>query len=195
MTSAAEPTIGTPRLELHHVGVEELLALARDPEAASICEGHEYSNPLRVLMDGHGPLPWRVPQVEADPRVNRWFVRFVVLRTTGTIVGHTSFHEPPDPGGTIEIGLTLHPSYRQQGLGTEVVRGMWSWSVAQPEVAMLRYTVSPTNHASVNLVERFGFARVGQQVDELDGPEDIYEMTADEFRERHAVPWQTTPLD
>jgi ribosomal-protein-alanine N-acetyltransferase len=195
MTSPLEPTIGTSRLELHNIGVGELLSLYRDPGAASVYDGHGYSNPLRVLIDDSGPLRWRVPQVEADPGVNKWFVRFVVLRTTRSIVGHTSFHLPPNEDGMIEIGLTLHSSYRRQGLGTEVVRGMWSWGVAQPEVAVHRYTVSPTNHASVHLVQRFGFEHVGQQIDEEDGVEDIYEMAADEFRERHAVTWQMEALE
>ena len=46
---------------------------------------------------------------------------------------------------------------------------------------MLRYTVSPTNVASVKLIESFGFNLVGQQLDEIDGPEDIYELSAAAF--------------
>ena len=58
---------------------------------------------------------------------------------------------------------------------------MWSWAVERPEVSMLRFTVSPTNVASVKLIESFGFNLVGQQLDETDGPEDIYEMSAAAF--------------
>jgi hypothetical protein len=33
-------------------------------------------------------------------------------------------------------------------------------------------------------VKKFGFVCVGQQTDPEDGPEDIYEMSAKEFRQR-----------
>jgi RimJ/RimL family protein N-acetyltransferase len=35
-------------------------------------------------------------------------------------------------------------------------------------------SVSPNNTPSLALIARFGFARIGQQVDDVDGPEDIY---------------------
>ena len=59
---------------------------------------------------------------------------------------------------------------------------MWTWAVAQPEVRTLRYTVSKSNVASVRLVGRFNFNLVGSQIDDKDGPEDVYELSASEFR-------------
>jgi RimJ/RimL family protein N-acetyltransferase len=84
----------------------------------------------------------------------------------------------------MEIGLGVHPDFHRRGYATEALTGMWSWVVEQPGVELLRYTVAPDNFASVALVKKFGFVRVGQQIDPEDGPEDIYEMSADEFRRR-----------
>jgi RimJ/RimL family protein N-acetyltransferase len=84
----------------------------------------------------------------------------------------------------VEIGLGVHDSFQRQGFGREALLGMWLWVVNQPGVKKLRYTVDPNNTASVALVQQFGFTNVGQQIDEEDGPEDIYEMSANEFR-RH----------
>jgi RimJ/RimL family protein N-acetyltransferase len=61
---------------------------------------------------------------------------------------------------------------------------MWAWVVGQPGVKKLRYTVDPDNVASVALVQQFGFTNVGQQIDEEDGPEDIYELSATDFRKK-----------
>jgi RimJ/RimL family protein N-acetyltransferase len=61
---------------------------------------------------------------------------------------------------------------------------MWGWVVTEPGVQILRYTVSPTNTASIALVNSFGFNYVGEQIDEIDGPESIYEMSANEYRNR-----------
>lgn len=187
MLAAAEERagiIGHMRIALHHLCVDELITLFEDPDDLSIYEGKGFDNPHRVLMDDSGPLRWRVPQVLADPTVNIWLVRWIVLPSTEGIIGSISFHGPPDTAGMIEIGLGIHPKFQRQGYGREALAAMWSWAIDQPKVETLRYTVSPTNVASVKLVESFEFTRVGEQMDEIDGPEDIYEMSADDFRAR-----------
>jgi RimJ/RimL family protein N-acetyltransferase len=85
----------------------------------------------------------------------------------------------------IEIGLGVEPEERGRGYAQEMLRGMWGWVVDQPGVRMLRYTVSPDNGPSQAIIRRFGFAHRGQQVDDEDGPEDIYELSADEYRRQH----------
>ena len=180
----SEAMIPTPRLELHHLCVDDLLSLFESPEDASIYEGKSYTNPHRILMDESGPLRWRVPQVKSDSAVNKWFVRWMVERETREIVGSTSFHGPPDEQGMMEIGLGVHDQFQRRGYATEALIGMWSWVINQPAVELLRYTVDPNNEASVAVIKKFGFEHVGQQIDLEDGPEDIYEMSANEFRRR-----------
>ena len=182
--NVSEAMIATPRLELHHICVDDLLSLFDFPEDVSIYAGKPYINPHRILMDESGPLRWRVPQVKSDPSVNKWFVRWMVEKETREIVGSTSFHGPPDEKGMMEIGLGVHADFQRRGYATEALTGMWSWVVDQPDVELLRYTVDPNNEASVAVIKKFGFERVGQQIDPEDGPEDIYEMSANEFRRR-----------
>jgi RimJ/RimL family protein N-acetyltransferase len=180
----SEARIATPRLELHLICVDDLLSLFDSPEDVSIYEGKSFTNPHRILMDESGPLRWRVPQVKSDPAVNKWFVRWIVEKETQEIVGSTSFHGPPDVQGMMEIGLGIHVNFQRRGYATETLTGMWSWVIDQPGVDLLRYTVAPDNEASVAVIKKFGFERVGQQIDPEDGPEDIYEMSANEFRQR-----------
>ena len=182
--NVSEAVITTPRLELHHMCVEDLMFLFETPDDVSIYEGKPYANPHRILMDGSGPLRWRVPQVKSDPSVNKWFIRWMVEKETREIVGSTSFHGPPDEKGMMEIGLGVHNDFQRRGYATEALIGMWSWVVDQAGVELLRYTVDPNNEASVAVIKKFGFERVGQQIDPEDGPEDIYEMSANEFRRR-----------
>jgi RimJ/RimL family protein N-acetyltransferase len=185
MDETLEPVIDTPRLQLHHLGAREMVALFEDPEDTSIYLGQSYTNPYRELMDDNKVLQWRVPQVRKNPSANKWFIRLIVLRETGFIIGSSSFHAPPDAQGMLEIGLGLHQEFRGQGFGAEALRAMWSWAVAQAEVKTLRYTVNKSNVASVRLVGRFNFNLVGRQIDDKDGPEDIYELSASEFRRLH----------
>ena len=176
--------IRTNRLDLHHIGADDLINLFETRDDAQALLGEPFKNPLRVLIDFQGPLAWRVPQVKADPSVNKWFVRWAVLRSTQEIIGSSSFHAAPDENGMIEIGLGLETPFQRQGFGREILQGMWGWVVTEPGVKVLRYTVSPTNTASIALVNSFGFDYVGEQQDEEDGPESIYEMSADDYRKK-----------
>jgi [ribosomal protein S5]-alanine N-acetyltransferase len=177
--------IQTERLDLVLIGAGDLITLFRDCDNPSLWQDKPYTNPHRVLMDDPGPLHWRVPQVESDPSLNRWFVRFIVLKSSRVVVGAISFHGAPDERGMIEIGMGIDPDFRGRGFAKEALHGMWQWACAQPDVAVLRYTVSPENEPSVAIVESFGFPRIGQQMDEIDGPEDIYEMTVSDYLIRH----------
>jgi RimJ/RimL family protein N-acetyltransferase len=182
----SEPIIACERLDLHHISACDLVTLYEDPENVSIYTKGDFTNPYRVLIDGHSPLRWRVPQVKANPEVNKWFVRWMVLRETREIVGSLSFHGAPDETGMLEIGLGVHEKFWRQGFGYEALMGMWLWAASQSGVLKFRYTVDPNNQASVGLVRKFGFAHVGQQIDDEDGPEDIYEMSVKNFLNRHA---------
>lgn len=177
-----EAVIHTPRLELHHINVAEVVALFETPEDPWIYEGQNFTNPHRVLMDDSGPLAWRVPQVKVDSSLNKWFVRWIVLRESREIIGSTSFHGAPDESGMIEIGLGIEFIFQNQGFGFETLAGMWSWVCNQGGVKVLRYTASATNAASITLVNKFGFKHIGQQIDEVDGPEEIYELSVEKFR-------------
>ena len=177
-----EPVIHTPRLELHHLSVAEIISLFENPEDPWIYEGKDFTNPHRELIDVSGPLAWRVPQVKVEPQLNKWFVRWMVLRQSREIIGSTSFHGVPDESGMIEIGLGVCPKFQKQGFAFEALAGMWGWVCMQEGVKTLRYTVAASNEASIALVNKFGFTHTGQQLDEIDGPEEIYELPAQEFK-------------
>jgi RimJ/RimL family protein N-acetyltransferase len=183
--SISTELIQTSRLDLHLIPIPELIMLHEDPDNSTLLANRDFTNPHQELTHEHsGPLRWRVPQVKADPITNKWFVRWIVLRETKEIVGSISFHLPPDETGMIEVGFGVSESCRNNGYGKEALLGMWTWVIDQPGVKTLRYTVSATNGPSMSIINSLGFNHVGQQIDEEDGPEEIYEMSVDEFRLR-----------
>ncbi len=99
--SDREILIETARVELHHIAANELISLFERPEDPWILEDKSFTNPHRELMDDSGPLAWRVPQVKLDSEVNKWFVRWIVLKRSREIIGSTSFHGAPDAEGMI----------------------------------------------------------------------------------------------
>ena len=176
-----EPGISTERLELHHISADRLIDLFEKRDDTFALVGETFTNPLRNLIDFQGPLGWRVPQVKADPATNKWFVRWIVLKENREVIGSTSFHGTPDAQGMMEIGLGIETQYQNKGYAKEALLGMWRWVLTFPEVKTLRYTVSPENLPSIAVIKYFGFDFKGQQIDEEDGPEDIYEMDRETF--------------
>ncbi len=179
-----QQTLITPRLELRHISGANLITLFENRDDSPILEKVDFTNPHRVLVDFQGPLHWRVPQVKADPSSNKWFVRMIVLKENREIIGSTSFHGVPDENGMIEIGLGIEPEFHNQGFAKESLLAMWSWAIDQPGVKSFRYTVSPDNTPSIKVIEYFGFPFTGVQIDEEDGPENIYEISTEEFRKK-----------
>ena len=170
--------IETPRLDLHLVHPEHLMMLANETFDNALLEPLGFTNPHNVLTTGPSPVRWRAPQVKDDVTLNRWFIRWIVDKSTRQVVGSISFHTPPDENGMIEIGLGIEEESRNRGYAKESLIGMWNWVVTQPNVKTLRYTVSPSNAPSVAIIKHFGFDHIGQQQDPEDGPEDIYELAA-----------------
>lgn len=82
----------------------------------------------------------------------------------------------------IEIGFGVDRAYQGKGYGQELLHGMWSWVVNNPEVKTLRYTVSPDNLISQHIIKKLGFNLVGEQIDEEDEVEEIYEMSANRYQ-------------
>jgi len=177
-----QPLLETKRLELHHINGANLITLFEQRDDSPILKNANFTNPHRVLVDFQGPLHWRVPQVKADPSSNKWFMRLIVLKENREIIGSASFHGVPDENGMIEIGLGIEPEFHNRGFAKEALMAMWSWAIDQLGVESFRYTVSPDNAPSIKVIEYFGFPFTGVQIDEEDGPENIYEITTDDFR-------------
>ncbi len=148
----------------------------------SLWRDRGFANPLGHLVDDPGPLPYRIPRIRANPSAAPYLLRLAVLREERIVIGSGGFHDLPDDEGMIEIGLGIEPAYRGQGFAQELLHGMWNWVIDRPGVRTLRYTVATANAPSQAIIRKLGFPYRGQQVDEVDGPEDIFELAAEEYR-------------
>jgi [ribosomal protein S5]-alanine N-acetyltransferase len=179
--------IATARLDLHTVLPSEYAILAVDRADPRLWIDRGFGNPERHLVEDPGPLPYRFPRIEADPEAAPYLLRLAVLRSERIVIGSAGFHARPDEEGMIEIGLGVVPAQRGRGFAREILHGMWGWVVTMPGVRTLRYTVSTANAPSQAIIRSLDFAYRGQQEDEADGPEDIFELSADEYRARFGV--------
>jgi len=172
----------TSRLDLHLITSAELFALVSIPPERDPFAHRLFNNPHQVLTGETIPHANRIADVRNNPEHIKWYYRLIVHRADNILIGSASFHAAPDEHGMLEIGLGITPTYTGQGFATEAIIGMWDWASQQPEVTTLRYTVSPTNRASQAIISKFPVEHKGQQIDEEDGPEDIYEISANAWQ-------------
>ena len=173
----------SPRLDLLLITHDELFALEHAPTDEVIFTERSFTNPFGVLTRERIPHANRIADVRANPDNIKWYYRLIVLRESDELIGSISFHGPPDGNGMIEVGLGIASERQGLGFATEALRGLWSWAAQQTDVTVVRYTVSPDNAPSQAMISRYPCDFLGQQIDEEDGPEDIYEIPTERLRE------------
>ena len=77
----------------------------------------------------------------------------------------------------VEVGYSIDPQFRRQGYARAALLALLGRARLEPGVATVRASVSPGNVASRDLVLSSGFVQVGQQEDDEDGLELVYEVT------------------
>jgi RimJ/RimL family protein N-acetyltransferase len=145
--------------------------LAGDLEAASAVAGV----PLTAYILEHGWL-WeiRAAQVRRDPAAADWVARAAVV--DDVVVGHAGFHGPPDERGMVEVAYSVDPAFRRRGYATAMLEAAIAWASTVPAVRTVRASVSPDNVASLATLRPFGFVEVGEQWDDEDGLELLFEL-------------------
>jgi RimJ/RimL family protein N-acetyltransferase len=149
---------------------------------------------LRALAEGSvppaGPVPltehlagpdhralWqrRSDQVDADPAAAAWVTGVVWDPAIRTAVGRAGFHGPPDGTGMVEVGYAIDPAYRRRGYARAALAALLDRAAREPAVTIVRASVRPDNVASRAVIAGFGFVAVGEQWDDEDGLETVYE--------------------
>jgi ribosomal-protein-alanine N-acetyltransferase len=166
-----------PTVRLHLLDAIALQALVSgDLEAASAAAG--IALPAEFLGD---TWLWtlRLGQLIGEPSVAPWLVRVIVAETgpgAGLVVGHAGFHGAPDERGMVEIGYRIVPAMRRNGYAQAAVTELLAYAKAHG-VTIARASISPGNARSLAIAEAFGFTQVGEQIDEIDGRELVFERT------------------
>ncbi len=161
-----------PRLRLVPLSIETMTALvAGDLDSASRHAGVRLTP---YLLD-HGWL-WtlRLAQAADDPASLDWIARAAV-DADGDVVGHVGFHGPPDRRGMVEVAYSVDPAFRRQGYARSMLATALDWAASVPTVTVVRASISPDNVGSLATLAPFGFEQVGEQWDDEDGLELLFE--------------------
>ena len=175
-------TIETERLYLNTVLPDEYPLLVQNLAHSDLWSNREFTDPLKYFATNPNPIKYRAPRVAANPGWAKYLLRVAVLKNNPIIIALAGFHNAPDAAGMIEIGFGVDSKFQNQGFGQEILHAMWSWAVEDPLVKTLRYTISPENLVSQYIIKKLGFESVGEQMDEDDGLEFIYELSTAKYK-------------
>jgi RimJ/RimL family protein N-acetyltransferase len=164
------------RLRIEHLSPEALAALAAADLAAATALTGLPLTPYVVSDDRIGVWQRRATQVLETPEDLPWVTGVLVDDDTGAVVGGAGFHAAPDDDGMVEVGYGVDPAYRRRGYARAALLLMVERARAHPDVRTLRATVSPDNSASLGLIAQLPFVEVGEQWDEEDGLEIVFEL-------------------
>ncbi len=176
---STQPPIACPRLDLVLLGPEVVeLVLAGEAAAASRLLGG-VSLPAGHLAAAaeQRHLSRRLAQMRDDTAVAAWLVRLMVRRDSGEGIGLCGFHGAPE-AGMAELGYRVFAPHRGHGYGREAAAGLMAWGGARG-VVRFRASVAPDNRFSLAIVRGLGFLQVGEQWDDEDGLELVFERPAD----------------
>ena len=169
------PPVLSERLELVSMSARLVAALLDGDEPAARRE-LDVDVPADLTADAAHVLRLRLEQMLGRPELQQWLLRLMVPRTAPRrAVGHIGFHGPPDADGRVEVGYTVQPAHRRQGLATEACQALFAWARDEHGVTRFRASVSPGNEPSLAVVRGLGFRQTGRQWDEEDGEELVFE--------------------
>jgi RimJ/RimL family protein N-acetyltransferase len=158
--------IHTPRLDLIAATVEHARAELEASEA------------LGALLGAVVPPSWPPGHHDRDAMqfflarlteggtpVIGWYGWYAALRAAegrpATLVASGGYMGPPLADGTVEIGYSVVPEERGRGYATEIVRALVARALATSGVQRVVAEVHEENAASLGVMERCGFHRVG----------------------------------
>jgi RimJ/RimL family protein N-acetyltransferase len=171
------------RVRIVQLSPAALRALAHgDLGAANIAVGIPLT-PYFAGPDWRSVWGRRSAQVLSDPGSAAWITGVVWDAGLRLAVGRAGFHGPPDPAGLVEVGYAVEPAHRRRGYARAALATLLARAALEPAVHTVRATISPDNVASRNLILQYGFVAVGEQCDDEDGIEIVYEVSSDAARQ------------
>jgi GNAT superfamily N-acetyltransferase len=78
----------------------------------------------------------------------------------------------------VEIGYTTFEPFRGRGLATEAVSALMGWARKERDVGRFILSISPDNAPSLVIARKLGFVQTGEQWDDDDGLELVFELEA-----------------
>jgi len=144
-----------------------LIPFSLDLKMAAITEKATLGEMLGVGVPDSWPgpdlaeaLPVFVKNMEKDPSGPVWDW-LIIHKTDKVLIGDIGFMGGPDEEGTVEIGYSIVPEYRNQGYATEAVNSLIHWAFQKQEIKVITAKTLKDNTASIKVLMKAGMNCLG----------------------------------
>lgn len=97
-------------------------------------------------------------RLDANPSEAGWWHYYIVENEpVPTLVGIAGFKGPPRDDGTVEVGYSIVPERRRQGIATEAVGALLARAFESPDVRRVVAETYPTLDGSMGVIKSLGF--------------------------------------
>ena len=165
------------RVRIVQLPAEAIIALADGDLAGANAASPVPLSEWMVSEDSVRTWQYRAVQAIETPEDLPWITGVLWDEEAQVAVGQSGFHAAPDTDGMVEVGYGVDPAYRRSGYARAALEIAIVRAQDDPDVRTLRATISPDNEASLGLIRQYPFVHNGEQWDEEDGLELIYELT------------------
>ncbi len=165
------------RVRIVQLPAEAIIALADGDLAGANAASPVPLSEWMVSEDSVRTWQYRAVQAIETPEDLPWITGVLWDEEAQVAVGQSGFHAAPDTDGMVEVGYGVDPAYRRSGYARAALEIAIVRAQDDPDVRTLRATISPDNEASLALIRQYPFVHNGEQWDEEDGLELIYELT------------------
>ena len=135
-----------------------------------------------------GFLGMRLRQMREDERFLTWCPYALVL--DGQMIGHAGYHGPPGVNSAknpaaVEFGYQVFPAWRGRGYASRAAE-MLMEIARERGIHDFALSCAPDNEPSLAIIRKLGFVRTGEQVDDEDGLEHVFELRSESAAETGA---------
>ncbi|MFZ2029778.1 MAG: GNAT family protein [Vitreimonas sp.] len=108
-----------------------------------------------------GAINYVIALQEREPAAYDWGFRYFVLRAPRPRLIGCGGYTGPARDGAIEIGYSVCPNFRRQGIASEAAIGLVDHAFRHSDVSRVIAHTFPHLVSSIGVLERAGFRRVG----------------------------------
>ncbi len=157
-------------IELRPYAAEHLLALLESEEAFHRGFGLRPAAGLRDFLFSSEVSPKWLEQLRNARGPDPWTFGFaVVLPMVAQVIGSAGFKGPPDADGMVEAAYGIVPAWQGKGCATAALGRLIAFASGDDRVRLLRAHTLPENNASIRVLTKTGFTKLGEVVDPEDG--------------------------
>jgi len=171
--------IATPRLLLRLMGIEVVESILNG--SITIAEDILRVEIPQELLENASSLSYTRTEFNKGDSYLPWSIRAIISKEQHQMVGIIRFHSAPKPidlpgcdGVAVEFGYRVFSKYRNNGYAKESVQSMMKWAQLHFGINRFLASVSPENIVSNRLISSFGFVKVAEMIDEIDGIEYVF---------------------